>query len=225
MQDRAETLSKAKADVSEKLAVMEAEYRTYKSMCDANSPVDLKEHLTSILSLEAEKARAGSKAETAAEQAVEYEELVARLRSQVADLQHRLATVEVIFDHPPMHKNHSLSFLSRVGVCTSHPLLHVASSQNELISPPPTPFFPTCCTIACEEETSQRAHRGPGKHQSLRQGSSQQGGERNSPRPLRSGLNFSSLQWRSVLVQDGQGLWATLIPGSAAHIHMPTMCI
>jgi hypothetical protein len=159
-QDRAETLSKAKADVSEQLAVIEAEYRTYKSMCDANSPVDLREHLTSILSLEAEKARAGSKAETAAEQAEEYQELVTRLRSQVADLQHRLATVEVNFDHPAMHKIIRSVPLKRECTQISFPLAYRIFTLHRMSltppsPPPPSPFLPTSCIAACEEEAAQ----------------------------------------------------------------------
>ncbi len=38
MQGRLEALNKTKGDLSEKLAVLEAEYRTYKTFCESTTP-------------------------------------------------------------------------------------------------------------------------------------------------------------------------------------------
>ena len=89
MKVRVETITKAKTEAGEKLAVMDAEYRMYKSLCESKSPSDIKERLTSLVSLEAERARAGCQAEAAAEETAAKGELVAKLRAQVIRIRMR----------------------------------------------------------------------------------------------------------------------------------------
>ena len=58
-QERLEEVQKAKYEVLERHAVLEAEYRTYKTMC--NTPTKLAEQLKKLVSLEGERASAMSR--------------------------------------------------------------------------------------------------------------------------------------------------------------------
>lgn len=65
-QERLDAITKIKAEIAEKLAVCDAEYRTYKRFCESNdSGGKLHEELQSLLRIEADKATACSRVETA----------------------------------------------------------------------------------------------------------------------------------------------------------------
>lgn len=64
--ERLDAMTKIKAEIAEKFAVCDAEYRTYKRFCESNdSGGKLHEELQSLLRIEADKATACSRVETA----------------------------------------------------------------------------------------------------------------------------------------------------------------
>jgi len=83
---------KEKSSATERLAVVEAEYRTYKNVC--NTPTKLADQLNKLVSLEADRASVQSRLFEAEEDADSNKTLVMSLKDQVKDLKQKIAKAD-----------------------------------------------------------------------------------------------------------------------------------
>ena len=83
---------KEKSAATERLAVLEAEYRTYKDVC--NTPTKLADQLSKLVSLEADRASVQSRLFEAEEDAGQNKALVAQLKGEVKELKQKLVRAD-----------------------------------------------------------------------------------------------------------------------------------
>jgi len=92
MADKIEAMQQAKYEATEKLAVLNAEYTTFKAM--SQNPTQIADQLRQVLDFEKTKAAAQCRVEAAQEDAQENKELLSRLREQVCELEAKLVVAE-----------------------------------------------------------------------------------------------------------------------------------
>jgi kinesin family member C1 len=90
--DKIDALQAAKYEATEKLAVLNAEYKTFKDM--SQDPTQIADQLRQVLEFEKSKAADECRVAAAQENAQENKELVHRLREQVHELEGKLVVAE-----------------------------------------------------------------------------------------------------------------------------------